>query len=155
MRWQKIARLIIAMFVIVFTGFVIAALRRPSAAPGPEAAPRTTPDAIAETHGGTHRVTDDATGKIRHQVDFESQVTYADGRSVLKNAVVTLPDRGGRTVVIRTGEMEAIGPADEGAVTLIKAAGGVKLQASDGLEVTAGEATYDDRNGFLLSLIHI
>ena len=51
MRWQKVARLAIAAFVIVFAGVVFVALRRPAPPKAPITSPRTKQDTVAEVSG--------------------------------------------------------------------------------------------------------
>ena len=147
MRWQKIARLVIAAFVIVFAAVVFVAVRRP--APRPEAAgtTRTDKDSVAEVRG-TGEYVRHAAGKVSFKVLFESQLMYPDGRNVLKNATITLPDRNGRTITVTGGEAELVAP-NEGQTELSTArlSKNVTLKASDGLEVRSADATYDDKTG--------
>ena len=150
MRWQQIARLAIAAFVIVFAAIVVAALRRPGPAAAPVDTPRTDPGTIAEVGRLTHRRTDDRTGKVQLDVNAEGSLVYPDGRRVYKNAEITLPDRGGRTLKIRGAETELLTPEEgAGEVSEIRMRGGVRLETDDGLVVTSGEATFDEKNGML------
>ena len=56
MRWQKVARLAIALFVIAFAGFVFLAMRhRVAPAPGKPAVTGADPEAIMESGAGERR----------------------------------------------------------------------------------------------------
>jgi lipopolysaccharide export system protein LptA len=149
MRWQKPLRLAIAVFVIVFAGIVFVALRRSAPPADPATTPRSDPESIAEVRGGEHsRWSPD--GRLRWRVVYESQLTFADGRTVLKEAVVTLPDRDGRSATITGGQMEVVAETGgAGDLNVVKASHGVKMQDEGGLEVTSAEATYDDKAGML------
>jgi hypothetical protein len=149
MRWQKIARLAIAVFVLVFTGIVFVALRRPAPSAVRPTTPRRNADTTAELGALEYkRFTDD--GKLKLALKAKSQFTYADGRNVLHEAELTLPDRDGRTLVISGAEMDVKLPEKgDDPVETAKMTKGVTLKASDGLVVTSDQADYDHRNGML------
>src|SRR5690349_8635941 len=106
MRWQRIARLAIAVFVVVFaTGVTLALLRRPGKSAVKPETPRVDQKSLAEMGAFTHTITDDA-GKVRYKIDAQRMLTYADGRRILHEADVTLPDKDGRTMKLHGGEME-------------------------------------------------
>jgi len=147
MRWQKAARLVIAAFVIVFVAVVVVALRRPAPADGPATTPRTHPDTIAETRGGTY-TRHGADGKETFTLDFEDQLTYPDGRNILKNATIRLPEQNGRSINVTGGEMQ-VAMAEGGGLSTVNATHGVKLEGSDGLVVTSDQASFDEKSGIL------
>jgi lipopolysaccharide export system protein LptA len=152
MRWQKTARLAIAAFVVVFAAVVFVTLRRtpPKQA---ESSLRTDRDAISETHAKPglplpeiKRWKPDGTTALG--IAYESQRTYADGRTVFEKSTITLPDRNGRTVRIIAGEAEVIVPQKTATpVSTVKVSRGAKLLTGDGLEVTSDTATYDQSSG--------
>lgn len=153
MRWQKPARLAIAAFVIAFAAVVVVALRRsgpPKAAP---TTPRIDPQTIAETHAAAGAPLPVITrtgpdGKVSLTLAFEKQLTYPDGRNVFTRATITLPDNGGRSVTITGAEAELLAPQDSSQeLASARMSGGVTLKTSDGLEVTADTASYDDKTG--------
>lgn len=149
MRWQQIARLVIAAVVIAVAAMVFVALRRPGPAPVRDKTPRTDPGTVAETRRGTYnRTTPD--GKLLFTLAFEGELTYPDGRHVLSNATLTLPDRDGRTITISGTEME-VASAKEGPGEIANArmSKGVKLRTSDGLEIESEQATYEEKTGVL------
>jgi lipopolysaccharide export system protein LptA len=148
MRWQKPVRISIAVFVIVFAAVVFVALRRSAGPSDPATTPRTDPNSIAEMRGGTHERW--SGGKLRFKVEYETSLTYADGRTVLKQAAVTLPDRDGRSARITGGQMEVVtSETGDGDLSTVKASDGVRLVDESGLEVTSAEAFYDDRTGMV------
>jgi hypothetical protein len=149
MRWQKTARLAIAIFVLVFAGVVFVALRRPAPSVVRPSTPRVKADTTAESGPiETKRFTND--GKLIVALKAKNQFTYADGRNQLHDAELTLPDRDGRTLVITGAEMEVTLPqkGDE-PIETAKMTKGVQLKASDGLVVTSDQASYDHRTGVL------
>jgi LPS export ABC transporter protein LptC len=146
MRWQRIARLAIAVFVLVFTAIVVVKLRRP---PKPSATAQTTPrvdeKSVAELGPLTHTITDD-NGKIQYTINAKRSLTYADGRQLLEDAEIILPDRNGRTMKVHGGSMELVIPqGGDGKPQTVLVTKGVKLTSDDGLEVTSDQANYDKR----------
>ena len=85
MRWQRIARWAIAIFVLAFAGVVYVALRRPPAPTVTPQTPRVDPKTIAELGPLTQRRTNNE-GKIIFEINARGQLTYPDGRSVLTDA---------------------------------------------------------------------
>ena len=150
MRWQKAARLAIAAGVVVFTLIVIIALRtrRPPAAP--TTTPRTDTQAVIESPGRIKAGRSTPDGKLVFSLTAERPRTYEDGRTKVENAVLTLPDRGGRTLHIASDQMEITAPPERpgelGSATMTS---NVRLTTDDGLVVTTGEASYDESSGIL------
>ncbi|MGB2715761.1 MAG: LPS export ABC transporter periplasmic protein LptC [Vicinamibacterales bacterium] len=143
MRWQKTARIAIAIGVVLFTTLVFFTLRRsrpPAASP---TTPRTEPNASVQAQGRiVHNRTKD--GKVVLSLTAEGAVTYPDGRTTLQKAVLTLPDRGGRTLTVSSDEMEVTAPPGKLAeLASAKMTGNVRMTSNDGLVVTTAEATYD------------
>ena len=149
MRWQRIARFTIAIFVLVFGAVVFVALRRPTAPAVRGETPRVDPATIVEVGALTHTF-NNPDGTPRFRIDAERQLTYADGRTVLKNATLTIPEKDGRTVTARGAEMEVIAPKDSSQpLQTARMTGGATLTSSDGLEVVSEQAIYDERTGVL------
>jgi lipopolysaccharide export system protein LptA len=151
MRWQKAARIAIAIAVVAFTAVVFIALRRnrPPAAPVPS--PRTDDTASIES---TDRIVHKRTnreGKLLFSIVADGGSTlYPDGRVKFKKARLTLPDRGGRTLEVSSDEMDVTAPPGKSSeLATAKMNGHVRMTASDGLVVTAGEAAYDQPTGIL------
>ena len=152
MRWQRIARLAIAVFVLVFAAIVIVALRQSPRQVQRAQTPRVDPASSAELGPLTHSSYDPQQGRLRYRIDAQRGITYPDGRQVLTDADLTLPDRDGRTFKVHGGVMEIVYPqagtsnAPLQTVTVTK---GTKLTDSDGLVVTSEQATYDERTGIV------
>jgi lipopolysaccharide transport protein LptA len=150
MSWQKKARLALAVFVIVFAAIVAVALwqRKQEFVQVEQVPQREDPQSLAETRGAgvfEHYTKD---GKVVARIRFTGEKTYPDGRSTLQGVTVELPDRSGRTIVITGSEAEITG-AKGREIATAHITGDVKLTTSDGIEVTATEATYNDSEGML------
>jgi lipopolysaccharide export system protein LptA len=148
MRWQSTARLAIAVIVLVLAGLVFFTLRRPRMQVAQPETPRVDQKTILELGRGTHRHTN-SEGKVTFEVNFKSQFTYPDGRTVLRDAELMLPDRDGRTVTIFGGEMEIIAANNDKPFQTATITKGARLRTSDGLEMTSAQATFDERTGML------
>src|ERR1700682_1402809 len=95
-NWQRPARLLIAVSALAFAVLVVRAFRHPTPGAAPAPLARLDPKAIVEsTAGHLSRV------KLSREdlsIDFEKQLTYADGTSKLLGVKVTTTNRGdGRT----------------------------------------------------------
>ncbi len=149
MRWQSLARLAIALFVLVFSGVVFFTLRRQPAPKVPPQTPRVDEKTLIELGPLTRRRTD-SDGKLVFQLTAKSAFMYDEGRNILREAELTLPDRDGRTVIVSGAEMEAIIPSGTDkplqTATITK---GARLRTDDGLEMTSQQAIFDERTGML------
>jgi lipopolysaccharide export system protein LptA len=149
MRWQSVARVAIALFVLVFAGVVIVTLRRPGPPKVRLQTPRVDEKTLIELGPLTRRRTD-SDGRLVFQLTAKSAFMYAEGRNLLREAELTLPDRDGRTVIISGAEMEAIIPAGTDkplqTATITK---GARLRTDDGFEMTSQQAIYDEGTGML------
>ncbi len=145
MSWQKKARLGIAVFVILFVAFVAVALRHRRPPSAPATSPRTDEKAITQTVG--HGVVEQKNkeGKLVFSIAFEGQSVYENGRTVLGDVKLTLPDRGGRAIEVIAKRAEIVTPPGTGQrVGTAKLTGDVRMKTSDGITVAAGEATYNE-----------
>ncbi len=150
MKWQKTARIAIAIVVVAFTAVVFLTLRRNRPTAPAEGTPRRDPTSKVESTGAIEYKQYTKDGKLTFALRAELHTTYTDGRTVLTKAHLTLPDRGGRTLVISSDEMETTAPADKpGEIGTARMTKNVRMEASDGLVVTAGEATYDQTSGMI------
>jgi lipopolysaccharide export system protein LptA len=149
MRWQKIARLAIVVFVVGFAIVVFLAMRRrPAASAGGEDIVRSDPGAILESGAGEHKRLN--LGKLDFSLKYDKALTYKDGRSKFVGVTLTLPDRDGRTFVVTADEGELVSPPDRPAdLTVAKLTGNVKLTTDNGLEVVSADASYDGKDGIL------
>jgi lipopolysaccharide export system protein LptA len=150
MRWQKTARLAIAVFILVFASVVFLALRRSGFAPSKPERLKIDDKAVAQTRGGSVWKRVDKTGKVLFSINCESQKTYEDGRNLCERSTVMLPDRDGRTITITSDEAESTRPADgatEFSTAIVRR--NVRLRTSDDLIVTCNEGSYSDKEGLL------
>jgi LPS export ABC transporter protein LptC len=141
-RWQRRARLLIAVLGLVVTAAVVLAIRRgerPSTRVNVE---RVDPTSVAESTKGVLTQTKGAAENFN--VAFERQLTYEGGESRLEGVRIQVNQRGGRdfTVTSRQGHV-----GDDQASILLE--GRVKMVASDGLIANAGKATYNDTEGIV------
>ncbi|MCA1559528.1 MAG: LPS export ABC transporter periplasmic protein LptC [Acidobacteria bacterium] len=147
MAWQKHARLGVAAFIILFAATVIIAWRQRKGPPPESAAvQRTDPAAVVEDQGGLYEHFKE--GRLVFSIRSARQLTYADGRSKLLGVTLTLPDRGGRTIEVQSDEANVIKQAGQDIGTA-RLDGNVRLKTSDGVTMTAGQATYNDADGVL------
>jgi lipopolysaccharide export system protein LptA len=141
MRWQRRARLIIAIFGLLLAGTVVYVIRpRDLRTPPPTIA--TTPEARVETTGGNVVQVKGTRQDLR--VEFASQVTYADGRTALQGVKLMVDNREGRNFVI-TGKEARVGRDNSS----YEMTGDVKLVASDGLVATGNAASFTDAEGIV------
>jgi lipopolysaccharide export system protein LptA len=147
--WRKRLRLAIALFVVLFAAVVALSLRSGRARKAtPPAIVRIDPKATIENpRGGEYQRAEK--GKITFSLKFGSQLTYDDGRTKLAGGVtVVLPDREGRTIKIESREANLLNPPNQ-ELSHAEFSGGVTLTTSDGITVSAAQATYDDHEGMV------
>jgi lipopolysaccharide export system protein LptA len=136
-RWQRWARLLVGVFLVVFTIVVYRAIR-PRETPERTVAslPRVDPAATGETAGGVWTFSHGET------LRFERLLNYSDGRSRAMAVKLTIPEENGRvvTVTAREAEQQEQKATDLGRV---KFSGDVVVTTSDGLRLTTDEAVYD------------
>ena len=53
--------------------------------------------ATIATHDVTHAISSDDSGKVQYTISAKRMLSYADGRQILDDADILLPDRNGRT----------------------------------------------------------
>ena len=149
MRWQKIARLAIAVFVVGFAVVVFLAMRqRPSARAGANDVARADPEASVESGAGERK--NFKFGKLDFTLKYAKALSYRDGRAKLVEVKMTLPDRDGRTFTVTADEGEFLAPPGKPAdISSGKLTGHVKLLTDNGLEVLSSEATYDGKTGIV------
>ena len=140
MRWQKRARLVVAIFGIGVAGVVFFAIgerEQPKAAPAVE---RMDPNAVIETSGCDIRRLTAVRQDFR--VTCDRQLAYEDGTSKLYGVRIDVKERQGRDFVIIGDEAVANDKAREISLT-----GGVTLTASDGFELATGTASFRESDG--------
>lgn len=148
MRWQQIARLAIAAFVIVFAGVVVFIMRQRSALPqASTAAVPTDENTVVSSRGPIeHNVYD--RGKLRFSLKGTDHKIFSGGRMEIATVTVTVPDRENGTITISADKATVQAPPDK--VNELKSAtftDNVKLTNEKGVTVTAAEATYEESTG--------
>jgi LPS export ABC transporter protein LptC len=141
-KWQRWARLLVAIFAIGFTVMVALAIKR--RAPAAPAVPgRTDPNAIIESTTGRvmkfNRAREDVT------VEYEKQSTYKDGTTRFLGVKVISQERNGNRTFTVTGKEGIVGQ-NESTITIN---GNVMFMASDGLIVRSEQATYTEGDGMV------
>src|SRR5260370_1423927 len=91
MRWQKIARLAIALAAAAFAAVVVLAFKRRSSEPTNVAPARTDPGAVVEVTGG--RVGRFKFSREDVRVDCEKQFVYQDGSTKLMGVTIVTEER--------------------------------------------------------------
>ena len=124
-RWQRPARLVVALFGVLFAAFVARQLRPRDTPPAAILAPKTDSRAVVETTGGT-------LGKFRGSrqdvsVDFQKQLTYPDGTSRLQGVKIVTDEGNNDSSIVLDGD--------------------VRLEGSDGMTAATEHATYADADG--------
>jgi lipopolysaccharide export system protein LptA len=141
MKWQRSARLIVAVVGITFAIGVGMNLRRrvtPQTAPP---VPRADPTAVVESEGGsTVRINRNQEEGV---LEYQRLLTYANGASKMLGVTITT-ERRGQTFTVTGAEGQA-GEND----SAMELSGGVKLESTDGLVVTAERATYSKADNFV------
>lgn len=136
-KWQRWARLIIAVSAVAFAIVVAFALKRRAPAPIASLVVRTDPGAVIESTGG--RVERFKLAREDVRVEYEKQLTYADGSTKMMGVRIVTGNRGGRTFTVMSKE----GRVANGEST-IQLDGDVRLAGSDGMTARTEHATYSD-----------
>ena len=139
--WQRSARLVIAVFGVVFAVFVVRELKGRDPVPAMKPVARTDPGAIVETTGGN--LTRIKGTREDVSIAYQKQFTYEDGSSKLLGVTIVTEERNGTRTFTITGKE---GRLAKGAAT-IALDGAVKLAGSDGMTVLTEHATYADADG--------
>jgi lipopolysaccharide transport protein LptA len=149
MRWQKPARLAIAIFVVAFAVVVALALRRGKQMP-PTNDPtisKVDPSAVFQTSGKIDEQRHKG-GKLLWSVKAGGgQTTHADGRTKLLGGVEVKVPRGNGIFTVASEEAELL-PKDDVLQTATFTTD-VRLTTEDGLLVTTPEAHYSDSDGIV------
>ena len=140
---NRLARLIIAVFAVAFA-VVVAFEFRPRPADS-VAAPvaRTDLKAVVESTGGRLM-----RFKREHEdvsVEYDRQLTYADGSTKLLGVKVSTDERGGGRAFTVTGKEGQVGQNE----SVVALNGDVRLVASDGFTARTEHATYNDSEGLV------
>jgi len=135
-RWQRRARLVIAVFGVVFAVFVARQLKRREVPPTPPPVARTDPIAISETTAG--QMLRFKASREDVSVSFEKQLTYANGNKKLVGVTVVTTEKEGKRTFTITSKEGQVG-RDESTLALD---GDVRVAASDGTTAATEHAVY-------------
>jgi LPS export ABC transporter protein LptC len=142
MKWQKRARLIVAIIGIAAAVVVYATMGERTKLVPATAPARIDPKAIIESSGN---VVQQVRGTRQdYLIEAERQLTYKGGATKLVGVKITVRNRGGRDYVVTGREAQAGENQKE-----LELAGGVQLTASDGFIVKANTATFNQDNGIM------
>jgi LPS export ABC transporter protein LptC len=141
-KWQRRARLVIAIGAVAFAILVLFALkRRPQ--PASQATARPDAGAVVEVTGG--RVERFKLSREDVRVAYGRQLTYANGSTKLMDVTITADERaGGRSFTVK-GDTADVGQNE----STLQMTGNVRLTASDGMTASTGYASYSDKDGFV------
>jgi len=136
-RWQRWARLLVGVFLAVFSIVVYRAIRPRQTVERPVTdLSRVDPTAMGETAGGVWTFSHGET------LRFERLLNYSDGRSRAVAVTLSVPEENGRVVTVTAKEAEQ---QEQKSTELgrVKFGGDVVVTTSDGLRLTTDEAVYD------------
>ena len=136
--WQRRARFLIGVFAVLFSTVVLFTIRERSE-PGPVAFERIDLEAVVESTG--MKIIQMLGGEQDYTVDAEHQFTYEDGAVRLVVVTVKVPARPDRSEFFVKGAEAEVSSNQE----VVTVAGDVRMEVTDGLTITAEEATYDSR----------
>ena len=140
-RWRRKVRVVIAVFAIAFGVYVARGYKRRVPVPPPVVV-RTDPVAVVESTGG--RVERFKLSREDVRVEYEKQLTYADGTTKMVGVTIVTDNRGGRSFTV-TGKEGRVANGE----STIQMDGDVRLVASDGVTARTEHATYSDADGFV------
>jgi LPS export ABC transporter protein LptC/lipopolysaccharide transport protein LptA len=144
MRWQKWARLLVAIIGIAAAVVVYATMGERAKLIPAIAPTRIDPKAIIESSGN---VVQQVRGtKQDYLIEAERQLTYEGGATKLVGVKITVRNRGGRDYVVTGREAQAGENQKE-----LQLGGGVQLAASDGFIVRADTATFNQDTGVMVA----
>jgi LPS export ABC transporter protein LptC/lipopolysaccharide transport protein LptA len=141
--WQRKARLLIAVFAIVFAALVAWQLKPRVAPRAPTPVVHTDPGAVFESTGG--KVERVKFSKSEVVVEYQRQLLYANGSAKLSGVTIHTDERGGNRTFTVTAKEGTVGEKES---TLVLD-GDVRVAASDGLTVRTEHATYEDKDGIV------
>jgi lipopolysaccharide export system protein LptA len=141
-RWQKVLRLAIALFVVAFAAWVAVSLRH-GRRPAPPPKLNLT-DQTAISVGGRGHFTQFNKGKDSVDITFGNTATYPNNRSTFGGGVtVILPDKAGRRITIQSQDADVTTPPGK-QVGVAHFTGGVTLTTNDGITLKSDTANYSD-----------
>jgi LPS export ABC transporter protein LptC len=142
-RWQRRARLLVALFAVGFAVLLVFAFKRRAPVAVSVSTGRTDPNAIVESTSGQSFKFNRAREDVR--IEYDKQLTYKDGSTRLIGVKVITTERGG-TRTFTVSAKEGLVGQNESAITMN---GDVHFAASDGLTAKTEHATYSESDGMV------
>ena len=138
-RWQRSARLVIAVSGIAFAVFVAREMKRRDPPVAVKPVVRTDNRAIVETTGGNTTRLNGTHEDVA--ITFDKQYIYDDGTSKMQGVTIVFDERNGgsRTFTIKGKE----GRLGKGSTTMLLD-GAVTLEGTDGMKVLTEHASYSE-----------
>jgi LPS export ABC transporter protein LptC len=140
-RWQRRARLVIAVFGVLFAAFVARQLKPRDAPAGAAPINKVDPKAVIETTNGVLQSFKQS--REGAHVTFQKQSVYADGTSKLHGVTIVTQEKNGSRTFTIAGKEGRLGANQ----TSIALDGDVRLAGSDGMTAVTEHATYVDAEG--------
>jgi len=142
MKWQKLARLIVATIGIAAAVVVYATMGERAKPVSVTEPTRLDPKAIIESSGNVVQQVRGA--RQDFLIEADRQLTYEGGTTKLLGVKITVRNRGGRDYVV--SGREALAGENQKELQLT---GDVELKASDGFTVRAGNAAFNQDTGLM------
>ncbi|HQX81809.1 MAG TPA: LptA/OstA family protein [Vicinamibacterales bacterium] len=145
MKWQKVARVVVALIGVGCAVAVYVVLRKKPVAAPPAPAPATLLDSTvtATSTKGTQKVVDSTTGEVNYEIDFERARIMADGRKVFEEVRFRF-GHNGVPYTVNAGVAELAGKSgptgDQPSTVVFRRK--VRMTGENGFEVSGDEATY-------------
>jgi LPS export ABC transporter protein LptC/lipopolysaccharide transport protein LptA len=137
-RWQRSARLVIAVFGVVFAVFLALEWKRRDPPSTIKLVPRTDPGAVVETTGGN--TTHVNAERENVAITFKRQRVYQDGTSKLEGVTAVFDEKNGTRTFTITGKEGSLG---KNATTMVLD-GSVRMEGTDGMVVLTEHASYSE-----------
>jgi LPS export ABC transporter protein LptC len=136
-KWQRQARLVLAIIAIGVIGVVAYTMRPRQIATPPEKVTRSDPNAIIEVQKGDAIQLKGEKQNIR--VEYERQTVNKDNETTLHDVTIHVDNRGGRSYIVK-GQQAFLAQGN----AAYDVRGAVTLTTDDGLEASTERATYTD-----------
>jgi LPS export ABC transporter protein LptC len=142
-RWQRRARLGIAVFCVLFAALVAREYRRREPPQASPAVTRTDPGAVIETTGGN--LLRFKASREDVSVTYQKQFAYPDGSSKLTGVTIVTDEKNGSRTFTITGSEGRVAKNE----TTIELDGNVRVAGSDGMIVATEHATYTEADSMV------
>jgi LPS export ABC transporter protein LptC len=142
-KWQRRARLLVAVFAVGFAVLLMFAFKRRAPAALSVTTGRTDPNAVVESTSGQSFKFNRAREDVR--IEYDRQLTYKDGSTRLIGVKVITTERSGERTFTVSAKEGLVGQNE----SIITMNGDVHFTASDGLTAKTEHATYGESDGMV------